>query len=113
MACKTNTTGATLKIVVRLADDAKLDQNEIYLVGNVNKFGSWDLEKAVTLKYVKSLGAYSVSRKFDLGTEVEFKLLNSKSWNNVEKGIFTEEIKNHNVTVNEDTTVVIDVYHWN
>ena len=44
---------------------------------------------------------------------VKFKLLNSKSWNNVEKGIFTEEIKNHNVVVNENTTVDIDVYHWN
>lgn len=113
MATKTNVETATLKIVVKLAENAQLDQKEIYAVGNVAKFGEWDLDKAVTLKYVKSLGGYSVSRKLNVGTEVEFKLLNAKSWNNVEKGMFTEEIKNHNVTVNEDTTLVIDVYHWN
>ena len=109
----TKVENVTLKIIVKLADNAKLDQNEIYAVGNIAKFGEWDLEKAVTLKYVKSVGGYSVSRKVAVGTNVEFKLLNAKSWNNVEKGIFTEEIKNHTVTVNEDTTLVIDVYHWN
>ena len=109
----TNVNNATLKIVVRLAENAQLNQNEIYAVGNIAKLGHWDVENAVTLKYVKSLNAYSVRRTIPVGTTVEFKLLNSKSWNNVEKGIFTEEIRNHNVTVNEDTTVVIDVYHWN
>ena len=102
-----NTNNVTLKIVVKLGDNAQLNQNEIYAVGN------WDVENAVTLKYVKSLNAYTLRRSIPVGTNVEFKLLNSKSWNNVEKGIFTEEIKNHNVVVNEDTTVVIDVYHWN
>lgn len=108
-----NTNNVTLKIVVKLGDNAQLNQNEIYAVGNIEKLGNWDVENAITLKYVKSLNAYTVRRSIPVGTNVEFKLLNSKSWNNVEKGIFTEEIKNHNVVVNEDTTVVIDVYHWN
>ena len=111
----TKVNNATLKIVVKLADNAQLNQNEIYAVGNIAKLGNWDVENAVTLKYVKSLFyiAYAVRRSIPVGTNVEFKLLNAKSWNNVEKGIFTEEIRNHNVTVNEKTTVVIDVYHWN
>ncbi len=113
MANKTNPATVTLKIIVKLAENAQLTQKEIYAVGNVAKLGAWDLDKAISLKYIKSLGGYSVSRKFNVGTEIEFKLLNAKSWNNVEKGMFNEEIKNHNVIVNEDTTIVIDVYHWN
>lgn len=112
MACK-NTNTATLKIIVKLGENAQLNQDEIFAIGNVDKLGNWEVENAVSLKYTKSLGGYSLRRTFNIGTEVEFKLLNAKSWNNVEKGIFTEEIKNHTVTVNEDTTLVIDVYHWN
>ena len=51
----TNVNNATLKIVVRLAENAQLNQNEIYAVGNIAKLGNWDVENAVTLKYVKSL----------------------------------------------------------
>ena len=108
-----NVETAMLKIVVKLADNAKLDQNELYVVGNHDKLGNWDVEKAIKLRYVKSQNAYSAFRRFPLGTNVEFKVLNAKSWNNVEKGIFTEEIRNHNITFNEKTLVVIDVYHWN
>ena len=35
-------------------------------------------------------------KRFFINDKIEYKVITNKSWNNVEKGIFAEDIQNHN-----------------
>lgn len=67
---------------------------EVYLVGNTKNLGAWDTLKASKMKKVGE-NTFVLRKRFELCTEVEYKVVAAKTWENVEKGIFTEEVENH------------------
>lgn len=67
---------------------------ELYLVGSDFKLGAWDETKALKLEFVPEKNVFYASKMFPVGTTVEYKILAGKSWDNVEKGYYGEEIAN-------------------
>lgn len=74
----------------------KANAEKIYIVGSTKNLGEWNPKSAVELKD----GA--VSKKFDEGTKVEYKVLSAKTWDAVEKGINGEELENHSFVASKD-----------
>ena len=67
---------------------------EVYLVGNTKNLGNWDTKKAVKMTKLSD-NTFKVQKRFLIGENVEYKVLATKVWENVEKGIFNEEVENH------------------
>ena len=67
---------------------------EVYLIGNTKNLGAWDTKKASKMNKVGE-NTFSLRKRFELGALVEYKVVATKNWDNVEKGIFTEEVENH------------------
>ena len=68
---------------------------DIYLVGNTKNFGFWDTKKATKMKKLED-GTFKALKRFLINEKVEYKVVINKNWNNVEKGIFNEDVQNHN-----------------
>ena len=84
---------AKCKIEFIIASD--LEVKDLYIVGNTKELGSWDPKKAVKLSFNADLKSFTLSKMFNLGEVVEYKVLNAKSWDNVEVGMWNEELENH------------------
>ena len=41
-------------------------------------------------------GTFKAMKRFFINDKIEYKVIANKSWDNVEKGIFAEDIQNHN-----------------
>lgn len=86
--------------------------SELYLVGSTPNLGVWNVEKAV--KFEKnSDGSFSVTKKFDEGQLVEFKVLSKKDWAFVEKGVYGEELENHLMTPHKGLVYELDIARFN
>lgn len=91
----------TVKFVVNA------DSNKLYICGSTANLGSWDAKKAVELT------DGTVSKKFEEGAFVEFKVLSKKAWTNVEKGFNGEEIQNHSFVATKGQVVEVNVAKFN
>lgn len=104
-------TGKNLKLTIEVK--AFYKPETIYVIGNTSKLGAWNLAKAIEIKktedgnYVKTISGIKEDG-------IEFKVLHSLDWCNVEKGIFAEEIDNHYVCMSnaKTTEVTITVFNW-
>lgn len=88
------------------------DVDSLYLVGSDAKVGAWDETKAVKLEYNPAKGAFYASKMIKAGTVVEFKILSDKSWANVEKGYYGEEVPNRVFTAEKGAKVIVDVQNF-
>ena len=65
------------------------------LVGNTKNLGFWDVKKSTKMKRLED-GTFKAMKRFFINDKIEYKVIANKSWDNVEKGIFAEDIQNHN-----------------
>ena len=104
----TKTTNTRVEFVISTVNPVE----EIYIVGSHAKLGEWDVTKAIKLEYNESKNAFCAIKMLPAGSEVEYKILAAKSWNNVEKGIFGEELPNRVFTAVKGTKVEIVVSNF-
>ena len=91
----------TVKFVV------KTNAKAAYVCGSTENLGSWDAKKAVAL--TNTDGVFSVSKQFEAGSTVEFKVLAGKTWDKVEKGNWGEEVANRSFVAAKGLTVEAEV----
>lgn len=95
-----------VNLTCRLVDNAINATNELYVVTNLV---NWELEKAILMNNVSD-NQFEIELEVPHGYKLEFKVLKGKNWNMIEKGIWNEEIVNHNYLVEKDLNVV-DLIH--
>ncbi|MDE5855787.1 MAG: hypothetical protein K2H06_01940 [Anaeroplasmataceae bacterium] len=79
---------------------------KLYVVTNTT---GWNVEKAIPMKKNKD-NSFTAVAEFPKGTHLEFKICKDTSWNDVEKGIWKEEIINHYYHLENDR-IVEDLIH--
>lgn len=99
-----------IDLQVYLGENARW-ADKIYVVGNVQELGGWNIVKAKPLR--EANGKYVFHFNVEPNTNVEFKVCKGKSWNEVEKGIFGEEICNHSIFATSNQNYNLEVYNWN
>lgn len=78
------------------------DQAEqLFIITNTN---DWKVEKGIPMKKAKD-GSFTATAEFPKHTHLEFKICKAKSWNDVEKGIWKEELINHYYYLEEDIEI--------
>lgn len=85
---------------------------EVYLIGNTKNLGAWDTSKAVKMEKVNDT-TFTVTKRFNAKEEVEYKVISTKTWENVEKGIFTEDVENHHFVAEKGHFEDIYVHSFN
>lgn len=88
--------------------NVKANAETLYIVGSTKNLGNWDAKNAVALK------DGSVTKMFEEGTKVEFKVLSAKTWDAVEKGVNGEELENHSFVASKEVksfTVTVDNFN--
>ena len=91
----------------KLLYEATNQAQDLYIVTN---YDNWDLTKAIKMNKVAE-NSFTAIAKYPLGTNLEFKICRSNNWSDVEKGIWKEEIVNHNYTVMDEYLNVEDLIH--
>ena len=81
---------------------------ELYVCGNLAELGEWDSAKAIKLAYKEDKGCYSTTKSLPEGSLVEYKVLSSKDWANVECAEDGSELCNHSFTANKGSIFEVD-----
>ena len=89
----------------------RLPQNTVLLSGNTANLGYWEPSKAKVCKKIDDTH-FSARCRFEIGASVEFKFVFESDWTSVEKGMWIEEIRNHNLVAEKGLVINIDVYNW-
>ena len=93
----------------RLLYEATDAAEDLYII---TSHTDWDLTQAVKMKKHPD-GTFTASMSFPKNTLLEFKICRSQNWSDVEKGIWKEEIVNHNyVVVDKDLEVEDLIYNF-
>jgi hypothetical protein len=85
---------------------------EVYLVGNTNSLGAWNTVKAVKMIKVNE-NTFTITKRFNVNENVEYKVISTKNWENVEKGIFTEDVENHHFVAEKGHFENIFIHSFN
>ncbi len=93
------------KVIVKIQVNS--NSKKLYVCGNTANLGEWDPKKAVLVE------DGLVSKQFEVGSIVEFKVLAGKTWTKVEKGEFGEEVCNHSFVATKGLVVNVDSYNFN
>lgn len=96
------------QVTVKFVVESKV-AGDLYIVGSTKNLGAWVVSKAAALK---ADGMYTVSKKFNEGEEVEFKVVKDKTFDQVELGMFNEEIVNHSFVASKGLVVELVVYNF-
>ncbi len=102
----------TVKIQVKVSDYLPQDMEKIYVVGNHEKLGNWNPVNAMALKNSKNNPVYRSFRKVPKGTQLEFKIIRTMSYDHVQLGAYCEEVENLKLTADEDMIYQAVVYNW-
>lgn len=86
--------------------------NTLYLLGNTNELGAWNLNKASAMKFDSEKNAFVCSKMLEENETIEFKFISQKDWKTVEKGIFKEEITNHIAIVKKGLVIEIVINNF-
>ena len=81
--------------------------DDLFIVNNVD---NWDFAKAIKMTKVDD-NTFTAYNFFKDGTKLEFKICRKQDWENVEKGIWKEEIVNHHYLVVNNDLEVEDLIH--
>ena len=81
--------------------------DQLFLFTN---YTNWDKDKALELTKVEDY--FVINARFPKNYNLEFKISLSRNWDGVEKGIFGEEIKNHQYYLDKDLELEDIIYNW-
>ena len=99
----------TVNFTAKLLYEATNAAEELYII---TSYTEWDVNQAVKMEKHPD-GSFTASMTFPKNTILEFKICKSKNWSDVEKGIWKEEIVNHNyVVVDKDLDVEDLIYNF-
>ncbi len=91
----------------KLLYEAENQANNLYIITN---YSNWDVKKAVLMKQVAN-NVFTATISFPKNTPLEFKICRTKNWSDVEKGIWKEEIVNHQYVLVDKNLEVEDLIH--
>lgn len=98
-----------VNFTAKLLYDATDEADNLYII---TSYDNWNLDKAILMKK-NADGSFIASCDYPLGTKLEFKICRSEAWTDVEKGIWKEEIVNHNyVLIDEDKNIEDLIYNF-
>ena len=98
-----------VNFTAKLLYEATNAAEDLYII---TSHTDWDLTQAVKMKKHAD-GTFTASISFPKNTLLEFKICRSQNWADVEKGIWKEEIVNHNyVVVDKDLEVEDLIYNF-
>lgn len=98
-----------VNFTAKLLYEATNAAEELYII---TSHSNWNLKQAVKMKKHAD-GTFTASMSFPKNTLLEFKICRSQNWTDVEKGIWKEEIVNHNyVVVDKDLEVEDLIYNF-
>ncbi|MDE7263843.1 MAG: hypothetical protein K2N64_04205 [Anaeroplasmataceae bacterium] len=80
---------------------AEHQADKLFIITNTN---DWKVEKGIPMKKGKD-GSFTATAEFPKNTHLEFKICKAKSWQDVEKGIWKEELINHYYYLEEDVEI--------
>lgn len=93
----------------KLCYEAQQDTKSLYILSN---FTNWNPDLAVKMTR-NADDTFTATVAYPKGTNLEFKICRSEKWTDVEKGIWKEEIVNHNyVVVDRDLEVEDLIYNF-
>ena len=72
----------------------KENVESVYLCGSSKNLGNWNTNNAIKMTKVDD-NTFKARKRFLIDENIEYKVLCTKRWDNVEKGIFNEEVENH------------------
>lgn len=101
---------ANTKIVFNVT--VNTDAKELYLVGSTQQLGAWDAAKALKMEYCDTCKKYTLAKMLPAGEAFEFKLLNGKSWSNVEKAQCGAEVANHLAVAAKGLVIELEVNNF-
>ena len=81
--------------------------DQLYLCGEPHNAGNWDAALAKPMKWTDK--GWRAIKILPVGEVFEFKILRSRSWQDVEKGIWGEEIANHAIVAQKGLVVEMDI----
>ena len=96
-----------VNFTARLVYEAQDMAEDLYIITSYN---NWDLKEAVKMERHAD-NTFTATIPFPKGTLLEFKICRSKNWEDVEKGIWNEEIVNHNYILVGQDLYVEDLIH--
>lgn len=97
---------------IKFSVTTKNATEEVYLVGNTNSLGAWDVKNAVKMTKVND-NTFTLTKRFNVNENVEYKVVATTNWENVEKGIFTEDVENHHFVAEKGHFEDIYVHSFN
>lgn len=77
---------------------------KIFICGNIEELGGWDVSKALELQYYQNEGTgecFIVDVSIPVGSSVAYKYLSNNNWESVECGIVAQEIPDRHITIKE------------
>ena len=80
---------------------------EMYLCGINHASGEWDATLSSRMKWTEQ--GWRAIKLLPVGEPFEFKVLCSRDWHGVEKGIWGEEIANHVIIAEKGLVVHMDI----
>lgn len=98
------------EVVINAYNLSGLDVKNLYVCANIEELGAWDATKAVKMEEIEK-NHFCLKIKL-APCHLEFKVLKALDWLEVEKGIFTEEIRNHTYEINADMAIEDLVHHY-
>nr|MDE5715579.1 hypothetical protein [Anaeroplasmataceae bacterium] len=98
-----------VNFTAKLLYEAQNQAEGLYIISS---YYNWDEGKAIPMKKCAD-GSFVASMEVPANTVLEFKICRSKDWKDVEKGIWKEEIVNHNyVIVDKDLEIEDLIYNF-
>lgn len=91
----------------KLLYDAANKAEKLYIITN---YDNWSTSKAIEMNKDDN-GVFTKTVEYPSDTKLEFKICRSSDWKDVEKGIWKEEIKNHNYVVVDHDIEIEDLIH--
>jgi len=92
---------------VKLLYCAMNEADNLFIVTNYN---NWNFKNAVKMNKISD-NLFEANMEFPEGTNLEFKICRSESFNDVEKGIWKEEIVNHHYVIGNEDLEIEDLIH--
>ena len=84
---------AKCKVEFVITSNKELDA--VYLVGNAKELGEWNPKKAIKVLFNKEAKAFTLGKMLPANEVIEYKVMANPTWDNVEVGMWGEELENH------------------
>lgn len=79
----------------------------LYICGNTDNLGAWEVKNAKEMH--KNGSSFELTKMFNEGEEVSFKVLEKMNWERVEIGYWYEDVSNHTFTAQKGLVVTLTI----